>query len=375
MAMPIKGVSEVRQIPRIGKIRLGIKVAGEKSDYPRAVDYFVCVVDQSTPEWAVKAFHAAYGDKPKTLDIMLPLNDTEKFFPQFYRRYGKGTGLICKGDGETATLRTESGDVQQKCDPENCEWHQKKLCRHIGALQFMLPNVQGLGVWQIDTTSYHSIINLNSGIDFVKGITGGRIAWLPLKLSVIPREVAPDGKKKTVYVMSLDNEQVKMEDILKASMLKPIHLLLPDLNMDEVPDDLFPASQINPDPVLSAPSQPAQPAQTATKEPDKRPPLNAVKLTSEHVQTACKIIQKSGAGDEVVKIVLKHKFENLLNEHDKINWPKLSMTEYEQICDLFSSNQWQKVYQEVMELEALGNDLPGLDDIEAPNLAAGGAKL
>ena len=39
---PIKDVSDVRRMPRLGKIRLGIKVEAEgKNPYPRATDYFV----------------------------------------------------------------------------------------------------------------------------------------------------------------------------------------------------------------------------------------------------------------------------------------------------------------------------------------------
>lgn len=364
--MPIKGVSEVRQIPRIGKIRLGVKVAGQNSDYPKAVDYFVCVADQSTPEWAAKAFHAAYGDKPKTLDIMFPLNDTEKFFPQWYRRYGKGTGLICKGNGETAILRTESGDVEQKCDPENCEFYKKKLCRHIGTIQFLLPQVQGLGIWQIDTTSYHSIVNLNSGIDFVKGITGGRIAWLPLKLSVGPKEVAPDGKKKTVYVMSIDNEQVRMKDILEASRLKPIHLLLPDLNMDEAPDDLYPASVLNEETTVSEQTrqtQPAKPVEQPKQQPAPEP--TTWKMTREHVTAACTIIKESGAPEEAVKAIFERAYPKITNEFGKLNWPQLTQSAYQGICELFSSGKWKDVFAAIQETN---------HDIEMPSLS-GGARL
>ncbi|GAH87206.1 unnamed protein product, partial [marine sediment metagenome] len=63
--MPIKGVSDVRRMPRLGKVRLGIKVEPEeegKKPYPRATDYFV-VPDE---------IKELVGNTPKKLNIMFP---------------------------------------------------------------------------------------------------------------------------------------------------------------------------------------------------------------------------------------------------------------------------------------------------------------
>ena len=67
--MPIKGVTDIVRMPRLGKIHLGVKVEGDRSTYPRAVDYFVC-----PPE--VVAIH---GEKPKELDVMFPNEDDERW--------------------------------------------------------------------------------------------------------------------------------------------------------------------------------------------------------------------------------------------------------------------------------------------------------
>ena len=43
----------------------------------------------------------------------------------------------------------------------------------VAALQFLLPEVkEAVGVWQISTSSKNSIIDINSGIDFVRSIAG-----------------------------------------------------------------------------------------------------------------------------------------------------------------------------------------------------------
>lgn len=248
--MAIKGISEVRRLPRLGKIRLGIRQqSGKGREYPKAVDYFVVRPDRCTSEMAARAFHKEYGDKPRELDIMFPTDNKEQFFPQWYRRYGKGTGLICKGDGELAVeLDRETGEMKEiPCTPD-CPWLEKKHCRPVGTLLFLLYKVPGLGAWQIDTSSYHSIVNLNSAIDFVRTLTGGRIAMIPLKLVIRPKEVTADGWKKVVYVLDLASEKIRLEDILRASQ-QPIGtvLALPELNLDEAPDDLYPQSLIEDD--------------------------------------------------------------------------------------------------------------------------------
>ena len=59
----IEGLSDRFRLPRMGKIRLGIKKKSEKSgkEYPSAVDYFVC-----PPEVI-----AVYGDNPRDLKPLM----------------------------------------------------------------------------------------------------------------------------------------------------------------------------------------------------------------------------------------------------------------------------------------------------------------
>ncbi len=246
--MPIHGISEVRRLPRIGKIRLGVKETSQRTgnEFPRAVDFFVVKADDSTPAAAAEAFHKVYGDKPKSLDIMFPVEDKDQFFAQFYRRYGSGSGLLCKGDGVTAMeIDRETGEIREiECNPAECEWAAKKHCRPIGTLQFLLYKVPGLGIWQVDTTSYNSIVNINSAIDFIRAVTEGKIAMIPLKLVIRPKEVQVEGKNKVVHVMDIVHESLRLEDVLRASRTPLWRLLMPSLDLDEVPDDLYPESVV-----------------------------------------------------------------------------------------------------------------------------------
>jgi len=239
--MPIKGLSDQVRLPRLGKIRLGIKVEGGKNPYPQPVNYFVC------PD-SVKS---VFGDKPKELRILFPTEDPTKWASQFYRGYSKSRGLICKGDGERATalIDEDTGALADKdsrnttlkeieCDPEHCPEYGKR-CRRVMNLQFLLPDIPGLGVWQLDTSSYWSIININSGIKLVTALCG-RISMIPLILRLVPQEAHPNGFKKTVYVLSLDIPG-KLTDMLKYTQTPPGKAILPTPDA-EAPEDLFPST-------------------------------------------------------------------------------------------------------------------------------------
>jgi len=236
----------------LGKVRLGIKTKNQKgTEYPKAVDYFVC-----PPE-----VQAIYGEKPKALDIIFPV---ELWPEQWYKAYSASRGLICKGDGKKAvalidpatgkfaTKDSPSAEMSEAvCDPEACPLYEKKQCHRIMNLQFIIPKVKALGVWQLDTGSVNSIININSSLDLIKGITG-RIAMIPMKLVVEPQDAQVEGKKKTIHVLKLVvehsfNELVELPNLPRATVLLPT-------SDTEAPDDLYPDGVIASDPE-EAPAQ------------------------------------------------------------------------------------------------------------------------
>jgi len=249
--MPIKGLSEQRRIPRLGKIHLGIKKKNPKGvEYPSATEYFVV-----PPEIAKH-----YGDTPTELPIMIPVEDEEYWASQYYRCYSRTRGLICKGDGDTCRrmVDTKTGGLASKdskeviwkvelpCEGRGCPHYQNKQCREVMNLQFMLPEIPGLGVWQIDTSSINSIRNINSSAELIRGICG-HIRMLPLLLTLEKQEVInpDDGKKKNVCVLNLRHGS-SLHSLL-ADSVKPVHELLapPPDDMTEAPLDIIQDIKVN----------------------------------------------------------------------------------------------------------------------------------
>lgn len=182
--MPIKGLSEQRVLPRLGKIKLGVFVqtggtnaAGKPKGYPKATDYFVC-----PPE-----VEKVYGEKPKELPVTFLVNDLDRVFPQDLKAY-KSFGLWCKGDGETAKRWDEAGHLVDRPCP--CELLDAGDCKPVATLNVALTAVPGLGVYQVVTRSPNAIKQINSALAqtaaAVGGIRGVRFL-LKLREEEVPR--------------------------------------------------------------------------------------------------------------------------------------------------------------------------------------------
>lgn len=217
----IKGLSEIRRIPRLGKIYLGIKVPvikngkqvtknGQPVTRPKEVDYFVC-----PPE-----VQAIYGECPKELDIVLPCEDLSKAYPQAYRYWKGSAGLYCKGDGEIAYRMTEAEEqrrarafVEQECLGEHCPDYQAKNCNHSASLMVGLPKIKPLGVYQIDTRSYHSIVGVNSDLEYLQQALGKIANLVDVRTAEVktvlvlrrkPQETHGSGRKEIHHILSIE---------------------------------------------------------------------------------------------------------------------------------------------------------------------------
>jgi hypothetical protein len=195
----VKGLDKsTGRFPRLGKIKLGIKAKTKKGkEYPKEVNYFVC------PDNVIQVIGE---DEPKELDIMVPSDDLSKILPVAYKMYGSGYGVKCIGDGETGVEKTDGGfDQTRAC---TCENYEQGKCKLVAHFLFLIPKVSLGGVFQIDTSSINSIIDIRSGLEFtaemVEKITGKkRFSMIPLKLVRNPKETHGSGMPEMHYTMSV----------------------------------------------------------------------------------------------------------------------------------------------------------------------------
>jgi hypothetical protein len=226
----IKELSDRRRMPRLGKIRLGVKVVSPRTgkEYPKETEYFV------VPSEVAKV----YGNRPSELDVMLPINDIEAVFPQAYKWYGESKGLKCIGNGETAMRLNDKTQTMEERDCP-CELLETNGCSRRAHLLVILPAINMGGVYQIDIGSYHSIVDINSGLDFVQALVG-RFAMVPLKLKRVPKETNANGQRQLHHTLQVIlDADVNMINTLRENtsrvLLSTRNIALP------APEDINPA--------------------------------------------------------------------------------------------------------------------------------------
>lgn len=220
--MPIRGLSERRRLPRAGKVRLGVLVEEPgKRPHPKATDYFVV-----SPEVA-----KVYGDKPKALTVLFPVDDCELIFPQSLKMYRKSGGLYCAGDGETAKRWSEAGELVERVCP--CEYLESGECGPHATLNFFIDRVPGIGVWQLDTGNKTSIVQLNTGLEQALAAFGG-LRGIPFILRLEPQETQRWDEQKrqmvrtTIHALRLDSEMTLREIVdWRRSLGKAVEALMP----------------------------------------------------------------------------------------------------------------------------------------------------
>ena len=201
----IHGLSERRDFPRAGKIKIGERILSKNDrEIPSKLDYFKFVpIDESLQEdWL-----NLYGPEPKSIPVVLPSDDPGEAFPQELRRWGGNNKIQCHGDNRTAQERTEGGWQQIPCN-ENCPHRQATVndkgyekaasCKPEGTLRVILPELPTLGTFELKAAML-SIIRINSSLALIRG-SCSRLMGIPLTLSLVP----VTGPKGAIYVYHLD---------------------------------------------------------------------------------------------------------------------------------------------------------------------------
>mgnify|MGYP001573609991 FL=1 len=221
----IKGLSDRRRLPRLGKIRLGFKLKKGTTEYPAELPFFLLppeiaaaygFKDQAVAIARAKELGCTradvltfigqnYSRMAEEIDIMFPVNDRSVVFPTAYKWYGWGKGVRCMGDGERAVRMNEATRMMEErecpCEILKTEKNPKGECTQRAHLLVMVPKISMGGIYQIDCGSVNSIIDMNSSIDYVAAMTNERFALIMLKLRRKPIETHHAGTKQVHFTM------------------------------------------------------------------------------------------------------------------------------------------------------------------------------
>jgi len=268
----IKGknpISSIRRLTWKGKIHLGVQVPtierdenkrykldsngnpiqrrdkfGELEFHPQDVYHFVCPSE----------VEAMFEKNPIELDIAFPLSGLDEnglpdiggIFPQAYKYYGSSRGLKCVGDGEIAMKANEKGifeEIECPCD----KFGQKDGCSKKASLFFFIPKISMGGIYAIDSGSWNTMVDIQSGIylalELLKDpITGeyNSITMLPFKLRRVQKETQHEGRKDKHWPLTCELD-LPIEDIKKIRVGKT--LFLEQKRIYQIPER---AEEINP---------------------------------------------------------------------------------------------------------------------------------
>lgn len=210
----IKGL--IPTLPERGKIKIGMKGPmvtsrrGTEFQPPQKLDHFVVTTLQRGEDGNFipdETLMKRLGDKPTEIPVRLLYDDPTLNFPTRYACFA-GRSLWCSGDGEVAIRATPSGPQEVACTCERADpaYKGNDKCKMNGSLSVLIEGAGGIGgVWKFRTTSYNSIVGIMSTMAFIRSMTGGVLANIPLKLRVQPKQTtAPDGNPVTIYFVSLE---------------------------------------------------------------------------------------------------------------------------------------------------------------------------
>lgn len=260
--------------PRVGRLRLGEKTA---KGYPKSVDYFRVDEDESgiTSAEAAAAFHDVYGDAPKQVRIQIPGHSIEDVLDQAYRKYSAG-GLQrqCQGPGGMCSQKTSTGawtDGECACvkaglDPDG-EPHDKNACEFNFSFSFLLPDVGGVGVWDLASGS---TMSRDAIVGFLRMMLDlrGSIALLECDMRVVMKTGRAGALVPTVELRT--HEQTPRELITAKTVgieASPVPELEPGALDD--PEPTIHQAEFSDPPAADLPPVAADPSDPLPKEPGK----------------------------------------------------------------------------------------------------------
>ena len=222
-AAPMMILNRRPGLPERGKIKIGMKGETRKSQsggdfqLPVKLDHFLVTTMERDASGnfmpdieLMTAIAERTGQKAAHLTripVRLLYDAIELNMPSRYASYN-GRMLWCSGNGVEA-MRHESGTMYKSraCPCEHLEMGYKdKPCKVNAALSVLIEGALGVGgAWKFRTTSFNSHSGLMGALEFIKTVTRGKLAGLPLWLTVTAKQATdPTGKQQTIYVVSLE---------------------------------------------------------------------------------------------------------------------------------------------------------------------------
>ena len=230
------------RLAEVGKIKIGgksEKKTGRGFLLPEKYDHFEIATLMKDAEGRLvmdDEMNKVIGEGCKALDIYLCYDDPTMNMPTFYSWFVKSK-LVCMGNGETAMRAQEDGSKKEcECNPKLCVAYKEKRCKPYGRLSVILASANRIGgTYIFRTTSWNTIRNVLSSMAFIRTITGGVLAGIPLRMTLLPMTVNPHdvGHNVKIYVVNIEFSG-KMDDLKQSAAIEVERRMQLGMNMKSI---------------------------------------------------------------------------------------------------------------------------------------------
>lgn len=310
-------IGQQRRLVEVGRIRLGKKVPTENGySRPAKIDKFRLT---SRDRDRLDAAAALYGGTVTAwegqwelytdIDVIPIAVVPSQALSIYYELWGqknlggdKKTPVIC--------LRRCDGATELKSDgPCLCANEEEMTCRPTVRLSVVLPEVQGLGVWRLESHGWNAASELQGTVELLEALVAtGRPVRARLRLDKRESPSEKGTRKFVVPVIDIDHTLSEVLDSLSTTMPEPI----------EVESGFRPVAALPAPPTPSVAEQVAaanepteRPARANAQEPIKRTglaPRRADELTPRALNDALRDagLELGGSVDEMRERLRAH---------------------------------------------------------------------
>ena len=187
-----KGVTLTQ--PLVGRIMMGHTIVrGQGKTLPVKDDHFTLttlVQDKQTRAWTPhplqqKLLGENGAAKLRSIPVRIAYNDQNLTLHNSFCAWDPLKGrVLCSGNGSTARRVTPDGVKNMDCPrPEACAYGREARCKNMSRAYFQVEGQEDeLGVFILRTTGHNSLNYLGSRLGQLSGLTGGRLAGMPMML-------------------------------------------------------------------------------------------------------------------------------------------------------------------------------------------------
>lgn len=216
--------------PVIGRITMGhTAVRNDGKVLPEKDDHFsltTLVQDKKTRAWnehplqqtIVGEKKAGAKAKLRAIPVRIAYNDLNLTLHNSFSAWDTQKGrILCTGNGVTARRMTDEGVKDIDCPrPEACEYGLRQRCKNMSRAYFQIEGQEDeLGVFILRTTSFNSLNYLGTRLAQLAGLTGGRLAGMPMMLVMETKTTTQSYREPIQFADLVTRPGMKLMDAIK----------------------------------------------------------------------------------------------------------------------------------------------------------------